>query len=63
MMSSQHFIIADIALISLMHAEDGPAITRPLPSQGSPLVMEMKTPRLRVQFTESPRQQNRNPRA
>ncbi len=59
-MSSHTFIIADIALISLLEAEDGPAITRPLPGPaGNRLVMELKTPRLRVDFIESPRSPRR----
>lgn len=59
-MSSHTFIIADIALISLFEAEEGPAISRPLPGPaGNRLVLEMKTPRLRVGFVESPRSPRR----
>ena len=55
-MFSPNFIISDAALINLSAGVNGPALSQPAVRPGRPgVAMEMKTPRLRVAFVESPR--------
>jgi hypothetical protein len=63
-MTSQNIIVTDFALISIMLdpiSLNGPAISMPQPGRPETrLAMDIKTPRLRVAFVESPRKNERD---